>query len=485
MIYMEMIVMEQNRPNLVYIFADQWRREAVGFMGREPVKTPHIDKFAQQSLCFDQAVTSTPICSPHRASLMTGKYALSTGVYTNCKIGLTIGLDEQEVTISDVLKSTEYHTAYIGKWHLDCPEQNMEEHPRSGASDWDAYTPPGPKRHQFDYWYSYGTHDEHLTPHYWHNSDDMIQIEEWSVKHETDMALSYMEQIKEKKEPFALFLSWNPPHSPFDLVPAQYKEQYETLDIKPQPNVIIQDPFLVHTGENLPGGEKVWQQSVKDYYAAITGIDEQFARMIEKLEQLNMTENTIVVLTSDHGELLGAHGLLAKHSWHEESIGVPLMIRYPQKLSPMRSQSIMNTVDIMPTILNLMEVDIPQTVQGQSIMPLVAAEQQGDIVEEWDNIAYISAFPGRIAAIEQFQAAGLNHLVYGWRGIRTRNYTYVVNKGYEPYAKTEKLLYDLKSDPCQRSPIVLAHAKQHPIAERLEKILLKYLDMTKDEFDIG
>lgn len=476
---------KKSLPNVIYIFADQWRRDAVGFMGREQVMTPHIDQFAEQSLCFEQAVTSTPICSPHRASLMTGKYALSSGVYTNCKLGLPIGLEESEITISDVLKQANYATAYIGKWHLDCPEQNFEQHPKSGARDWDAYTPPGAKRHQFDYWYSYGTYDEHLTPHYWQDSEEMMQINEWSVKHETDMALQYIDKVCGNNEPFAMFLSWNPPHSPFDLVPEQYKQQYENYSIEPLPNVIIQDPFLVHTGEEIPGGAIVWQQMIKDYYAAITGIDEQFARIINKLEQLKLVDNTIVVLTADHGELMGAHGFVAKHSWHEESIGVPFMIRYPEQLKPARLQCVLNTVDIMPTLLDIIGLDIPSTVQGKSMITnIIEEQQQENIDDEWAEVAYISAFPGRMAAIEQFQMAALNHLHYGWRGVRSRSFTYVVNKGYAPESTVQRLLYDLKADPLQRSPIHLQNAQQHPIAAKLERYLIDYLNMTNDEFNL-
>ncbi|RJX39643.1 sulfatase [Paenibacillus pinisoli] len=476
--------MKKSLPNVVYIFADQWRRDAVGFMGKEPVLTPRIDQFAEQALCFEQSITCTPICSPHRASLMTGKYSLSTGVYTNCKLGLTIGLEQSEVTISDVLKQADYATAYIGKWHLDCPEQNFEPLPRSGARDWDAYTPPGAKRHQFDYWYSYGTYDEHLTPHYWQDSEEMIQINEWSVKHETDMALQYLESVHESNEPFALFLSWNPPHSPFDLVPDSYKKLYEGRSIEPLPNVRIRDPFLVHTGEEVPGGASVWKQMIADYYAAITGIDGQFGRVLDKLEQLHLTDNTIVVLTADHGELMGAHGFVAKHSWHEESIGVPFMLRYPQQIVPARTRCVLNTVDIMPTLLELIGLDVPSSVQGQSMIPHILDEQQqGKPEDEWAEVAYISAFPGQMAAIERFQQHGLNHLHYGWRGVRSRSYTYVVDRGYSTDSPVQRLLYDLRADPSQCSPLHLDNAKQHPVSEKLEQYLIAYLKMTNDEFD--
>ena len=264
--------MNRTRPNVLYIFADQWRRQAVGFMNEDDVYTPQIDRFSQDGLVFTQAVSSTPLCSPHRSSLMTGKYALSTGVYTNCKIGLDVMLSPEEVCIGDVLKQNGYATGYIGKWHLDLPEQNVTERPESGAKDWDAYTPPGPRRHGFDYWYSYGTFDEHLTPHYWEDTPERIEVNQWSVEHETDKALEFIEARSKEDAPFSLFLSWNPPHSPFDLVPDKYKNIYSTEKLEQRANVVIEDPFLVHTGETIAGGEQVWEQSAKDYSAAISAL---------------------------------------------------------------------------------------------------------------------------------------------------------------------------------------------------------------------
>lgn len=215
--------MSKRKPNILYIFADQWRRQAVGYANEDPVKTPVIDEFSKESMVFNQALTVSPLCSPHRASLLTGKYPLSTGVYTNCKTGADIMLQPDEVCIGDVLKKDGYRTGYIGKWHLDLPDRNISEHPESGAKGWDAFTPPGPKRHGFDYWYSYGAWDKHMSPHYWQDTPEKIQVNEWSVKHETDKAIQFIEN-DDNHDPFALFISWNPPHSPFDDVPDQYKK---------------------------------------------------------------------------------------------------------------------------------------------------------------------------------------------------------------------------------------------------------------------
>ena len=128
------------KTNLIYVFADQWRYHAMGCVNQDQVQTPNMDRFAQESLQFDHAYSTFPLCTPHRGCLMTGKYPLSIGLWTNCKIGLEekLMLKPQETCIGNVLKDSGYQTAYIGKWHLDASEQNFCEHPESGAEQGEA-----------------------------------------------------------------------------------------------------------------------------------------------------------------------------------------------------------------------------------------------------------------------------------------------------------------------------------------------------------
>ena len=226
------------QKNLLYIFADQWRAHAVGAAGEDPVATPNMDRFAQESMSCTNAISTYPLCSPHRAALMTGKYPTSCGMWTNCKIGLdeVVMLKPQEITISDVLHDCGYATAYIGKWHLDGSEKNFYKDPKSGAVNWDAFTPQGERRHHFDYWVSYGAMDEHMNPHYWHDTDEKIKPGKWSVEYETDLALDYLKNRDEEK-PFCMFLSWNPPHPPYDQVPEKYWNAYKGKEIPFRENV--------------------------------------------------------------------------------------------------------------------------------------------------------------------------------------------------------------------------------------------------------
>ncbi|MEC0228498.1 sulfatase family protein [Paenibacillus alba] len=467
------------KPNIIYIFADQWRKQAAGFMGEDPVMTPHIDRFAEESLVFNHALSCTPLCSPHRAALMTGKYPQSTGVYTNCKIGADVMLSPDEVCIGDTLKSAGYETGYIGKWHLDLPEQNLSPEPVSGARDWDAYTPPGAKRHGFDFWYSYGAYDHHMEPHYWKDTPDMIEVKQWSLEHETDVALDYIRSKGNGSEPFALFVSWNPPHSPFELVPEKYKQLYTGRELKLRPNVRAEH-LAAHTGEPFESGDEALQRYTSDYFAAVTGMDEQFGRIMQEVQQLGIAENTLIVLTSDHGELMGSHGFMAKHSWHEESIAIPCLMNWAGTIEKGRTNLLFNSVDIMPTLLGLAGIPVPSTAEGLDLSGDILGKSQTEI-----SSAFICAFPGRKDAIEQYAACGLDNRLFGWRGLRTERYTYVVHKGYVPGAEPQRLLYDHEQDPYQLNPRIITECQEDELLLSLEEELKSWLTRTGDSFELS
>lgn len=466
----------KNKPNLLFVFADQWRRQSVGFMGEEQVYTPQMDSFASEGLIFDNAISNCPLCSPFRASLFSGKHPLSTGVFTNCKIGLDIHLKGEEICIGDVLKEGGYNTGYIGKWHLDVPEQNYGNKPLSGAVNWDAYTPPGPKRQGFDFWYSYGADDHHLNPHYWTDSPEQIKINKWSVEHETDVAMDFIN--KQEGKPFALFLSYNPPHSPYDQVPQKYREIYEDKEIKLRPNVSC-DKLMAHTGENLGSGKEELIKSIKNYYAAISGVDEHFGRILDELDRLGIRDNTIIVLTADHGDMMGSHGMMAKHVWYEESIGIPFVVNWRGKIRTGREKTIVNSADVMPTLLSLLELPIPKTVEGYDLAKVIL---EGNSKEEL--AAYICACPGRDIFLDHFKAAGVDPVEYGWRGIRTQRYTYVIFKGYMLGEKTQRLLYDNEVDPYQMNPTIVENTED-TLAKSLDKCLIDWLSATNDPFIKG
>ncbi|MGL1890059.1 MAG: sulfatase [Spirochaetaceae bacterium] len=469
----------KTQPNLIYIFADQWRRNAIGFMNEDPVITPHIDKFASESMVFENAISTCPLCSPHRASLITGKYPISTGVWTNCKTGLknSVFLKPDPGSFGNCLKNSGYSTAYLGKWHLDDPELNNSDNPESEAVEWDAFTPPGEGRQGFDFWYSYGAMNRHNNPHYWMDTSKKIEPGEWSVSHETDIALNFMKTKQTDNKPFAMFISYNPPHTPFDEVPQKYKELYKDLPKEFRKNA-HHGKVKDHTGQWESLTEAELFTNTKDYYAAVSGIDDNVGRILDYLEKSNQRDNTIVVLSADHGEMLGSHNLLHKHVWYEESIGIPFIIRWPEKIEAKQTDILLNSPDHLPSILSIMGIEYGADVEGSNLGPYMIGEQCLNIPES----ALITAYPGRATAIKEFEKQNLNSLEYGWRGLRTKQYCYVIHRGYVPGEDTKRYLYDLIVDPYQLSPIELKNCFDHPVSRQLEEKLYKKLKEINDPF---
>ena len=389
------------------------------------VITPNLDCLAGEGVLFDRAYSSCPLCSPNRACLLTGRAPGKTNVFTNCKPDVDCHLREDTLCVSDVLKKEGYSTGYIGKWHLDKPD---------GRGGWDAYTPPGKKRHGFDFWYSYGTFNDHLHPHYWDTEGNYIEIDQWSPEHETDVAISFLERNKEK--PFALFVSFNPPHSPYDAVPKKYEDMYAGMERKSL--AWAQHPENV--GDLIPEGLDL-RVAARQYYAAVTGIDENIGRITAWLKENGLYENTYIMVSADHGDMMGDHQLVAKHIWYEGSIGIPLMIS-GGGLKPRRTRELVSGEDQTATILGMLGIAVPECMDGMDFSPLLRGEEfQGH------KSIMTMAFPSTQERIDEFAAKGLDFMDYGWRCIVTERYKLAVNKGRQYGMEQHTYLYDMQEDP--------------------------------------
>ncbi len=450
------------RPNLVFVFPDEMRPQAMGFMNADPVVTPNLDRLASEGIVLTHAVSNRPVCSPYRAMLLTGKYPHANRVLTNCHSGsVRYGnyLQDDDRCISDVLHSAGYSLGYIGKWHLDppTPDHNQwTEGPRGDGKIWDSYTPPE-RRHGFDFWHTYGCCDRHFDPHYWHcdaTVDERIDPGEWSVKHETDIALDFIRNVdgaqRDADQPFALFVSHNPPHMPFNQVPPQYVDMYAdrtAQDLLSRPNV------------KLEGQGAQAEKHVKNYFAAVTGIDEQFGRILDCLDELDLGDNTIVVFSADHGEMMGSHGRMHKVIWYDESLLIPFIIRWPARLKPRTDDLLLSVPDTMPTLLGLMGLAdrIPNGVEGTDYAG-VLLDSVGD---RPSSALYLDVDPTWPEG--------------GKRGLRTARYTFVVIR--EKDGEEETLLFDNEQDPWQLRNV----ADQAPaVVEQLTAELNDWLRRTND-----
>ena len=455
-------------PNLVFVFPDEWRAQSLGFLGQDPVITPNLDRFASESKVLTQAVSNFPVCSPFRAMLMTGMYPYSNSVIGNEYNGvhhLGYELRESDRTITDILSDNGYNVGYLGKWHLDLPKEEdlpytegWRGDPENGGTYWDSYTPPGQRRHSIDFWHSYGCCDQHLTPHYWEGDasvDERIDVEGWSVEHETDIAVNYIKNVggkfRDEEKPFALFVAHNPPHMPFDEVPERYKALYADKSA---------DELLNRPNAKKEGiGTNAWAD-VNNYFAAISGIDDQFGRILHAIDEVGHKEDTIVVFTSDHGEMMGSQGMMHKVVWYDESLLIPFIIRYPEVIEPGEDDLLIGVPDLMPTLLQLMGIEeLPEKVEGSDYSLVLT----GDEGEKPTSAFYI--------------VPNLDNPKFGNRGLRTDDYTFVIQRS----EKGETVhLYNLSEDPYQQKECAEIEPE---IVARLRMELNDWLQKTNDPWD--
>ncbi len=400
------------RPNIVFVFADQMRAHAMGCMGNKQVITPHLDKLASEGLLVTNGISTQPVCTPYRAQLMTGRYGHSTGVIYN-----DIRLPDSEVVISELMKKHGYTTGYIGKWHL----AGNRDNPVDAKS-----------RRGWDFWAVRNCSHQHFKPEYWLNdAKGPISVPGWEPDVQTELAVEFIK--KNKQAPFCLFLSFGPPHNPYKA-PEKYVEMYKNKKLSLRPNV--------------PGGKT---ENLLQYYAMTTSLDTCIGRINDALDDAGISEDTIVVFTSDHGDMLGSQGHRLKQRPWEESINIPFILRYPRKIEAgQRRDWIVSSVDVMPTLLGLCDIFIPPQVQG---------------------LDYSATFLGKSST--QRDAAFLFNVHAGggpgtdWRGIRTKEWTYAY------HFSGDWVMYDLKNDPYQLKNLIdnpKFAAKKEELREQLESM---------------
>jgi arylsulfatase A-like enzyme len=396
-----------SHPNVLFVIADEWRAQATGYNGDVNVRTPALDRLASESVHFENAVSGHPVCCPYRASLMSGQYPLTHGIFLNDE-----EFKPKRETLGQAFAQAGYQTGYIGKWHLyGSPEGKYERRL--------AYIPPD-HRFGFQYWKACEcTHDYNRSlyyedddpaPKYWPGYDAFAQ---------TDDACRFIEQRSRARDPFLLVLSLGPPHFPLNTAPEKYREAYQKREIRLRPNVPA----------------KLREQAIADlrgYCAHIAAVDDCIARLLSKLQTAGIADRTIVVFTSDHGDMMRSQGLITKHVPWDESIRVPFLLRYPQKLGHKgrRIRTLLNTPDIMPTLLMLAGLAAPAGIQGTDYSKLCAGASPPA-----DSAAFLQ-FP---VSYGQARSQGIGE----YRGLRTEQYTYVRSL-HGPW-----LLYDNDTDPYQ------------------------------------
>ncbi len=428
-------------PNIVFIFADQMRAQATGYAGDPNVKSPCLDRLSQESLVFTHAISTCPVCTPYRASLFTGQYPLTHGLFMN-----DLCLPDNGCSLAQVLKKSGYQTAYIGKWHLD-------GHGRT------AHIPPE-RRQGFDDWnVQECTHNYWDSTYYSGNDPGKKKWDGYDAFAQTRAAVSYLED-QNASHPFALFLSFGPPHDPYGTAPEEFKALYNPGELVIRSNV-------------APHRVELARRQLQGYYAHITALDSCVETIDCILEKKGIKNNTILVFTSDHGDMVesqwqgsGQHMGVRKQCPYDESIRVPFLLRYPEQYGP-RSRTIktpIGTPDIMPTLLSMCGCEIPATVEGVDYTPVISGERK----PERTGVLIASYHP---FADWRTERGGRPY-----RGIRTERYTFVRDLN-GPW-----MLFDNFRDTFQTINLVNKSACDN-VQGKLEMSLQKMLRQRGDPFE--
>ncbi len=432
----------RKKPNIVFVFADQWRAQAAGYSGDPNLqgKTPNLDKLAAESVNLTNAVSTCPVCTPYRGSLLTGQFALTHGVFLN-----DAPLRNEAVTIAEVCKSAGYDTGYVGKWHINA----------GGRGNYI----PEDRRQGFDYWKVLEcTHSYNNSPYYAGNDPTKLYWKGYDAIAQTRDVAEYIKTHAENDKPFIMMLSWGPPHSPLTpphLPPEQYQKLFKAEDIQLQPNV---------PAEKAEAAKK----DLAGYYAHIAALDSCMGDIVDTIDKAGIKDNTILVFTSDHGDMLYSHGHRKKQRPWDESVRVPFLIRYPDKLGAKGKEIDMpiGTPDIMPTLLSLCDLNIPKGVEGVDYSRVLAGK-----VKAPDNAALIEC----TSPFGQWIRANGGK---EYRGIRTKRYTYVRDLD-GPW-----LLYDNQKDPFQQNNLVNS-PQTASLQANLDAKLTAKLKEHGDEFKHG
>jgi arylsulfatase A-like enzyme len=400
-----------DRPNLVVLMTDDQRFDAMSCAGNTVLKTPNMDRIAAEGVRFRNMFVTNSLCSPSRATLMTGLYSHSHGVRDN-----SAGRPDVPPSIpfvSDLLREAGYEVAFCGKSHA-----------KSAFRD-----------RKWDYYFGFKDQGNYLKPVIAEGTDGKDTLYTgWMDDVVTEHAVAWLKKPREK--PFCLFLFFKAPHRSWDP-PPRYKGLFADAKI-PKPSLWDADraakPSAFATADNKIGGFKDvpdLDHFLKDYYRCLTGVDDNVARVFDALKGIGHLDDTLMMYTSDNGFFAGEWQAFDKRFMHEPSIRVPMLIRYPKaaKAGALCDRMVLN-VDIAPTLLDAAGVAVPKEMQGRSMLPLLK-----DPKAEWrkDWLYEYYEYPGP-------------HSVRKNRGVRTERYKYI--HYYEEPQEYE--LYDLQKDPEER-----------------------------------
>jgi len=457
----------RKKPNILIIYPDQLRADAMGCDGNPVIKTPHFDRLAQEGVRFEEAYTSFPLCTPFRASLFTGKYNHSTGVFANHH---PIPLNQD--FLAEKMRSNGYQTGYIGKWHLEGGEAP-------------GFVPPGERRLGFDYFVGFNRGHYYQNSIFYRDSGQPYHCPRYEPDYQTDHLLQFLKLTQESNDtPFFGMICYGAPHFPFNM-PDYLKNLYRPEEVPIGPtagNIDLQGEVTADLiSKGFPGASGVWgvgngegasyddEKAVRNYlsqyYGMVANVDHNVGVILNWLDAHGLAENTVVILLSDHGDMAGELGYRCgtKKTPYRQVCRVPLLIRYPKQFPAGRrvSNLVDVSVDTMPTLLELCGIAIPQSVQGLSYLSQLYGESKPTRSEVYYEVNKELEGPERFPIPE--------------RGVRTADWLYTRTQD------GPKLLIDRRNDPLELNNLV-SNPKNRDQITILDSKLGEHMRSTEDDW---
>jgi len=477
----------KKKPNVLIIFPDQLRRYSAGFWSEEPYKdfvkgksdpvvTPTIDALAKSGIVFTSAISNFPLCSPYRGMLMSGRYPEQNGIWNNCRVGRNESLKDDITTIPDLFLDAGYNTSYFGKCHWLKNEALFDKNGNYvGTTEapgghhvnrYDTYIPTD-KRHGIEYFYQ-ALKDEHFNPRVYSNDPEAIEgkkdgelflPEMFSAKNESEKIISYLhnKKYRDPKKPFCMIWSMNPPHNPWDDQNTDMDVLHEHYDTDKY--TAIDSTLVVRKNADLEVANYA-----RNYYANVTSADKYIGKVIAELKKSGELDNTIIVFSSDHGEMLGSHSLTGKNTVELESLAIPFIVQWPKGLQAGISDIILSVPDVLPTLMGLAGIanEIPKDIEGTNYAPLLIDDTS--------------------TKVKKPKAALI--MLGNSRGVQTDRYTFCVQENKKPWDKKSGrtikniFFYDNQTDPYQLTKI---QADSQP--EVRQKLLITLAQLLKETND--
>ncbi|MEO1222920.1 MAG: sulfatase-like hydrolase/transferase [Pseudomonadota bacterium] len=471
-------------PNVLLCISDQQRTDTLGFLGRTPCRTPHIDRLAREGTCFVDAICPSPICLPSRASMMTGQYPHQVNMMSNKD---TIAAPPR---LTDALRGAGYHTSYAGKWHLEPdghPAAFKGREAELGLLDVHGPADAVLEKRRIDAWFDRAEGQASADysawcaaqglPDGWPVSDDDLRTKRTpsmtmpTPKRQADLtadqtydgwvtslALNFLEE-RPADRPFFLVCGWFAPHPPFK-VPDPFFDMYGA-DLAPEPHNFglqggepagVARSFYHALFEDYGDRWPPWAGSMAAYWGYTSMVDAQFGRLLARLEAEGVLDDTLVIYCSDHGEMMGSHGLWHKMAPYEECLRVPLILRLPGSIAA--GQQVSGSASL---------IDVPATILAACGLPIPDVYEGADLLSG-DRPCY---------RFSEMRSLGDWHGIADFRLVVDDRFKRVWNRGERGE------FYDLASDPCEQTNRI-DDPTAAPDIDRLTTALIDWMRKTSD-----